>query len=139
MNIQRILVSPNGDLFNESDFKNSDGFHKKFIELLESQHETESQLDNGKHNCKEIIENLWSNLNQDSETENIVMLLRAFDDVIPRIFSDVVVNQLGGYGISENNQKMNKQKLDESIKKFTIFWKQSSHITDYRPFKEPSK
>lgn len=56
-------------------------------------------------NCKEIIENLWSNLEQDSDTDKIVVLLKEFDCVIPEIFSDVIVRKLGGYGLFELEDK----------------------------------
>jgi hypothetical protein len=56
-------VSPTGDLFKHTDYEDVEYFHSKFIEMLETHHERESDPENGNKNCEQIIENLWSNLN----------------------------------------------------------------------------
>jgi len=61
MHIQRIIAAPAAGAFVESDFKDCGAFHSKFIEHLQLQG---GNYDNksGNSHCKEIIQNLWSNL-----------------------------------------------------------------------------
>jgi len=48
----------------------------------------------GNAHCKEIIQNLWSLLDQEIDTRDIVNNLKQFDLTVPRIFSDVVIEDL---------------------------------------------
>ena len=80
--------------------------------------------------CKDIIKNLWSLLDLEEDTENIVILLQKFDDQVPRIFSDVVIEDLTKKKDSEG------QDVNLAIKRFTIFWKfTGQHYPKYMPFK----
>lgn len=82
---------------------------------------------NGHIHCKEIIQNLWSILEKETDTENVVSQLREFDKLVPRIFSDVVIEDL------QNKQTRSKQ--DKAIKKFTTFWKFTApNYPVYKPF-----
>ena len=58
---------------------------------------------------KEIIKNLWSNLDGELDAERIVDHLINFDRKEPKIFSDVVIEDL-------------KSKESISLKKFAVFW-----------------
>lgn len=82
---------------------------------------------NGNAHCKQIIQNLWSLLDQEIDTENIVIHLQKFDQLVPRIFSDVVIEDL--------QNKETRIKQERAIKKFTVFWKFTApHYPGYKPF-----
>jgi hypothetical protein len=70
-------------------------------------------MKSGNIHCKEIIHNLWDNLDKQIETQKIVELLKAFDRHLPRIFSEVVVDELGGR-IRQNIRETVIQHGDES-------------------------
>lgn len=54
------------------------------------------------------------------------MLLKKFDGLLPRLFSDVVIEEL--------NSKDREVKVS-AIKKFTIFWKlTAADYPEYKPF-----
>jgi hypothetical protein len=56
-----------------------------------------------------------------------VTQLREFDKLVPRIFSDVVIEDL--------QNKQTRVKQGKAIKKFTIFWKFTApHYPGYKPF-----
>jgi flagellin-specific chaperone FliS len=62
--------------------------------LQQNSDEGDLGVKNGKTHCKEIIQNLWSILDQEIEIDIIVNLLRQFDIFVPKIFSSVVVENL---------------------------------------------
>ena len=44
--------------------------------------------------CKAIIKNLWDLLKQDIDPEKIVKLLKEFEQIVPLIFSAVIIDEL---------------------------------------------
>jgi hypothetical protein len=57
----------------------------------------------------------------------VVINLQKFDELVPRIFSDVVIEDL--------QNKLTKSNQEKAIKKFTIFWKfTEKHYPSYMPF-----
>lgn len=67
--------------------------------------------------CTDIIKTLWSLLDGEEDHEKIVSLLKKFDALLPKIFSEVVTSEL--------NSKDREIKV-RAIKKFAIFWKLTS-------------
>ena len=63
MHIQRLIADPTGKsiTFDEQDFTNPKQFHRKFIEKLQVYNDNFEDK-NGNSHCKEIIQNLWFNL-----------------------------------------------------------------------------
>lgn len=61
-------------------------------------------------------------------------MLKSFDDIVPRIFSDVVVEELAGKPRGQRDGIPNKTKQNEAIKKFAIFWKLENSYPKYKPF-----
>ncbi|CDW85800.1 n-terminal domain-containing protein [Stylonychia lemnae] len=74
--------------------------------------------------CTDIIKTLWSLLDEEEDHQKIVQLLKKFDGLLPRLFSEVVIEEL--------NSKDREIKV-RAIKKFTIFWKLTA--TDYPQYK----
>jgi hypothetical protein len=70
--------------------------------------------------CQDIIKTLWSLLDGEEDHEKIVSLLKKFDILLPKIFSEVVTEELSS---KERDVKV------RAIKKFSIFWKLTS--TEY--------
>lgn len=71
---------------------------------------------------------MWSLLDGEEDHEKIVSLLKKFDALLPKIFSEVVTEEL--------NSKDREVKV-RAIKKFSIFWKLTSlDYPDYKPFYE---
>ena len=67
-------------------------------------------------------------LDGEEDHEKIVDLLKKFDNVLPKIFSEVVTQEL--------NSK-DRDVKDRAIKKFSIFWKLTAKEYDrYIPFYE---
>lgn len=72
----------------------------------------------------------------------IVNHLKEFDQLIPRIFSDVVIQDLNQVQKQEEATKKNMKdsqdkrvQQDKAIKKFTIFWKHTAPFyPGYKPF-----
>lgn len=78
--------------------------------------------------CMAIIKNLWQQLDKQEDNSKIVVLLKAFDNFLPKIFSEVVNNQLCS---TESQAKV------KAITRFNIFWKLTSKdYPTYIPFKE---
>ena len=76
--------------------------------------------------CMEIIQNLWSLLGESGDHVGIVSLLKRFDLLLPRLFSDVVTQEL--------NSRDREVKFF-AVEKFNIFWKLTAndyHV--YKPF-----
>ena len=48
----------------------------------------------GHETCKEIIKNLWTLLGLDIDTDRIVTQLKAFESLVPLIFSAVIIDEL---------------------------------------------
>lgn len=70
-------------------------FKQEFLRLLQqSDKKWGGEEMNGNAHCKEIIQNLWSLLDGEVDTEIIVIQLQKFDQLVPRIFSDVVIEDL---------------------------------------------
>jgi len=83
----------------------------------------------GYSHCREIIENLWKILENEIDTEQIVERLKDFDGILPKIFSDVVIEDL--------QNKNNRERQDKAIKKFAIFWKYTAaSYPSYSPFQQ---
>ncbi len=75
--------------------------------------------------CKDIIKTLWSLLDEE-EDQPIVSLLKKFDGLLPRLFSEVVIGEL-------NNK--DREVKARAVKKFTIFWKlTAADYPAYKPF-----
>ena len=62
----------------------------------------------------DIIKTLWSLLDEAEDLEKIVQLLKKFDKYLPKIFSDVVTQDLSS---------KNREVKQNAVKKFSIFWK----------------
>mmetsp|Transcript_1941 Transcript_1941/g.2806 ORF Transcript_1941/g.2806 Transcript_1941/m.2806 type:complete len:175 (-) Transcript_1941:4115-4639(-) len=102
-------------------------FKQEFLQLLQYQEAGDEK--SGKDHCKEIVQNLWSILDQEIDTENIVTHLREFDKLVPRLFSDVVIEEL--------RDKEDRGKQDRAIKKFTTFWRYTApYYPGYKPFEK---
>ena len=69
----------------------------------------------GQTHCREIIQNLWTMLGDEVDTEEIVHRLKAFDLLLPSILSGVIIEDLQG--------QHNRARRDAAIKKFSTFWK----------------
>lgn len=94
--------------------------------------EYKGDIKSGHAHCKEIIQNLWSILDEEKDTEMIVKKLKFFDTLVPIVFSDVVTEDLG----SDSTDQSLTEKQERAIKKFTIFWKfTASDYPNYKPFK----
>lgn len=131
MNIQRLIADPRNKSgkFSEHIMANPMGFKQEILnELQNSDQVDEESQKSGHTHCKEIIQNLWQLLEQESDTENIVRHLKEFDMLVPRIFCDVVIEDL--------RNKQNREKQDLAIKKFATFWKYTAYFyPNYMPFK----
>ena len=76
--------------------------------------------------CMDIIQNLWSLLGESGDHVGIVSLLKRFDLLLPRLFSDVVTQEL--------NSRDRDVKFF-AVEKFNIFWKLTSNdYHEYKPF-----
>jgi hypothetical protein len=74
------------------------------------------------------VKTLWSLLDVEEDHEKIVSLLTKFDKILPKIFSEVVTDEL--------NSKEREIKI-RAIKKFSIFWKLTAKdYNEYKPFYE---
>ena len=80
------------------------------------------------HHCTDIIKNLWSLLDEEEEHHKIVALLKKFDNYLPAIFSEVVINDL--------RDKAAREVKERGIKKFSIFWNLTASDPTYKPFYE---
>jgi len=78
----------------------------------------------------DIIKTLWSLLDEPGDHEKIVQLLKKFDKLLPRIFSDVVTQELN----SDDRDIKHR-----AVKKFAIFWKLTAQFEDYKPFQSISE
>lgn len=126
MHIQRLIADPQNTSgkFSSIAMQNSQNFKKQFLEYLQSKSD-----DTGNSHCEEIIENLWSILDKEIDTEQIVTQLKLFDMLVPRIFSDVVIEDM--------KNKQTREKKNRAIKKFTIFWKfTGQEYPIYKPFEK---
>lgn len=97
MNIQRLIADPRNKSgkFSDQIMNNPMGFKQEILnELQNSEQQDEEGQKSGHTHCKEIIQNLWQLLEQESDTENIVRHLKEFDMLVPRIFCDVVIEDL---------------------------------------------
>lgn len=85
--------------------------------------------DTRNHHCTDIIQNLWSLLDEEEDHQKIVTLLKKFDALLPAIFSEVVINDL--------KDKAPREVKERGIKKFSIFWNLTAFdYPNYRPFYE---
>lgn len=76
--------------------------------------------------CMQIIQNLWSLLGESGDHVGLVSLLKRFDLLLPRLFSDVVTREL-------NSQ--DREVKFFAVEKFNIFWKLTSNdYHEYKPF-----
>jgi len=94
MHIQRLIVNSNynsSGLFSDKILKDPLNFKNEFLKILQQADLSQDVALNGNAHCKEIIQNLWSLLDQENDTEKIVTHLQRFDQLVPRIFSDVVI------------------------------------------------
>jgi hypothetical protein len=57
---------------------------------------------------------LWQLLDEEEDHFKIVTLLKKFDDLLPALFSEVVINDL--------KEKTARDIKERGIKKFSIFW-----------------
>lgn len=64
--------------------------------------------------CLDIIVKLWSLLDGERDHEKIVSLIKEFDAILPKMFSDVVTDEL----VSKSREQRVR-----AIHKFSIFWK----------------
>jgi hypothetical protein len=72
------------------------------------------------------VQTLWSLLDRPLDNDKIVHLLKKFDKLLPKIFSDVVTRELN------NKQRDVKHR---AVKKFAIFWKlTTADYPEYKPF-----
>ena len=92
MHIQRLIAGApeeQSGRFSEKVMKNPKNFKEQFLSILQD------QSSEGNKQCKDIIQNLWSLLDQEVDINSIVNHLRSFDDqLVPKIFSDVVIEDL---------------------------------------------
>ena len=73
-----------------------------------------------------IIQNLWDMLNAPGDHFSIVQLLKRYDLLLARLFSDVVTMEL--------NSQSSEVKL-HAVEKFTVFWKLTAKdYNHYKPF-----
>ena len=78
------------------------------------------------NHCVNIIQNLWSLLGESGDHVGLVSLLKRFDLLLPRLFSDVVTQEL--------NSRDRDVKF-HAVEKFHIFWKLTSDdYLEYKPF-----
>ena len=78
------------------------------------------------NHCMNIIQNLWSLLGESGDHVGIVSLLKRFDLLLPRLFSDVVTQEL--------NSRDREVKFF-AVEKFNIFWKLTANdYHEYKPF-----
>ena len=78
------------------------------------------------NHCMDIIQNLWSLLGESGDHTGIVSLLKRFDLLLPRLFSDVVTQEL--------NSRDREVKFF-AVEKFNIFWKLTANdYHEYKPF-----
>ena len=77
--------------------------------------------------CRDIIKTLWSLLNESGDADfQIVQLLKKFDILLPKIFSNVVTEDLNA---------RDKDMKHRAVKKFAIFWKiTAKDHKEYKPF-----
>lgn len=136
LHIQRLIADPSGKSgrFKEKTMKNFKEFKQDFLQLLQEKGDNETS---GNAHCKEIIQNLWSLLDHEIDTNSIVTHLKEFDQLVPRIFSDVVIQDLTqdlDKGLDQDS-KDKRMKQDRAIKRFTVFWKHTAnYYPSYKPF-----
>lgn len=79
-----------------------------------------------KNHCMDIIQNLWSLLGESGDHVGIVSLIKRYDLLLPRLFSDVVTQEL--------NSRDRDVKFF-AVEKFNIFWKLTANdYHEYKPF-----
>lgn len=108
--------------------KNGTDFKRDFLRTLQEKDDPET---------KQIIQNLWSQLDKEIDTYKIVNRLQELDLLVPKIFSDVVIQELNQdmQGQDPHGMKNKRFQQDKAIKKFSIFWKHTSHLyPNYKPF-----
>ena len=86
-----------------------------------------SPLPGDQNFCRDIIKTLWALLSESSDADfQIVQLLKRFDILVPKIFSNVVTQEL--------NSK-DREVKHRAVKKFAIFWKiTAKDYKEYKPF-----
>lgn len=129
MQIQKLIADAKGQSmkFTDAVFKNPNVFKQELLHFLQQSDQQADGEKNGNVHCKEIIQNLWSILDKEIDTELIVPKLQQFDTLLPRIFSDVVIEDL--------QNKETRLKQERAIKRFTIFWKFTApNYPYYKPF-----
>ena len=86
-----------------------------------------SPLPGDQNFCRDIIKTLWALLSESSDADfQIVQLLKKFDILVPKIFSNVVTQEL-------NSKDREVKHL--AVKKFAIFWKiTAKDYKEYKPF-----
>ena len=94
MDIKRLIADPkNQSQYFKQKYFESKNFQVDFLDFLQKE---QKDTVNGHTDCKKIIENLWSKLDKEVDTEKIVELLQNFDKLVPKIFSNVVIEDLKG-------------------------------------------
>jgi hypothetical protein len=71
---------------------------------------------------------MWSLLDEEEDHHKIVALLKKFDNYLPAIFSEVMINDL--------RDKAPREVKESGIKKFSIFWNLTASDPNYKPFYE---
>ena len=70
-------------------------------------------------------------LGEEEDHFKIVTLLKKFDNLLPALFSEVVINDL--------KEKASREVKERGIKKFSIFWNLTSLDDKYKPFSYKDK
>lgn len=68
--------------------------YKPDVKLDEGRRLYEVLQDTNNPYCTDIIKTLWSLLDEQEDHQKIVSLLKKFDGLLPRLFSDVVIEEL---------------------------------------------
>lgn len=145
MNIQRLIAtnsSSSQEKFDPKLMKNPLNFRQHFLTILQqsqyfsdnNNEEIEDTSYEGS-DCKDIILNLWSLLDNEVQTTVIVMMLKSFDQLVPKIFSYVVIEDLKEKKGDKTNITAARKKQERAIKRFSVFWKNTSNdYPIYKPF-----
>ena len=103
-----------------------DGNIRRIQELILPSEDPSSPGADETNHCMDIIQNLWSLLGESGDHVGIVSLLKRFDLLLPKLFSDVVTQEL--------NSRDREVKFF-AVEKFNIFWTLTADdYHEYKPF-----
>ena len=112
MHIQRLIAeaSPSKSKFICKFHEKPIKFRDEFLKYLQDSRTNDKKSGNSQYthelnkpqddqmrqpHCKEIIQNLWSIIDQEKDIDQVVKHLMSFDkSLVPKIFSDVVIENL---------------------------------------------